>query len=51
MKALRFIKDHVIFKFSYNQIYQMKTPYDTLLIEPNVSGNNISRTYKNVHAC
>ena len=25
MRALQFITDHVIFKFRYNQIYQMKT--------------------------
>ena len=30
MRALQFITDHVIFKLSYNQIYQMKTTHNGL---------------------
>ena len=28
MRALKFIRGHVIFKLRYNQIYQLKTTYD-----------------------
>ena len=30
MRALKYITSHVIFKLRYNQIYQMKTPIDTV---------------------
>ena len=30
MRALQFITDHVTLKLHYNQIYQMKTPIDTV---------------------
>ena len=33
MKALQSIADHVIFKFRYNQIYQMKTTMVTKLLD------------------
>ena len=29
MRALEFVTGHVIFKLRYNQIYQLKTTYDT----------------------
>ena len=29
MRALQFITDHVIIKLRYNQIYQMKTTFDS----------------------
>ena len=30
MRALEFIRDHVIFKFPYDFSYHMKTPHDAL---------------------
>ena len=45
MRALKFIRDHVIFNLRYNEIYQMKPPQVDIKMLSNVLKDSLMYSY------